>query len=209
VCAPDECAVQQRRKPNRAEAEALDSIIAALQARDGLATGKLWRELFEGSAIDRKKFEDLLGGLARAGYVGVHDDSFERDGEAITYRRASLTYEGRACREPVAEYVRLTVAPPAPSAAAKKLKGRPAVGKASKTPSEADAVLVEALKSWRLAEAKKRRQPPFTVFPNKTLEALALERPASQYELLQVSGIGPKLAERYGPQLLAIVAKAK
>jgi len=209
ACAPDDCAVQQRRAPTRTEADALDGIVSALQARDGLATGKLWRELFEGSEIDRKKFEDLLGGLARAGYVCVYDDSFERDGEVITYRRASLTHEGRECRESVAEYVQLTVAAPTPAAAKKKPKGRLAVSKASKSPSEGDAVLVEALKTWRLAEAKKRRQPPFTVFPNKTLEALAIGRPASQDELLQVSGIGPKLAERYGTQILAIVARAK
>ncbi len=205
VCAPTQCAVQQRRAPTRAEADALDAIMAALQARDGLATGKLWRELFEGSQIDRKKFDDLLGGLARAGYLGVYDDSFERDGEVITYRRASLTHEGRQCRESVAAYVQVTVAAPAPAAAKKKSKG----GKASKAPSENDAQLTEALKAWRYAEAKRRRQPPFTVFPNKTLEALAIERPASQDELLQVSGIGPKLAERYGTQILAIVAKAK
>jgi predicted flap endonuclease-1-like 5' DNA nuclease len=36
-----------------------------------------------------------------------------------------------------------------------------------------------------------------------------MDRPASQDELLQVSGIGPKLAERYGTQILAIVAQAK
>jgi DNA topoisomerase-3 len=209
VCAPDECAVQQRRAPTRAEAEALDAIIAALQARDGLAIGKLWRELFEGSAIDRKKFDDLLGGLARAGYLGVYDDSFERDGEVITYRRASLTYEGRECRESVAEHVQLTVAAPAPPTAKKNSKGSVAAGKARKTQGVGDAALAEELRTWRLAEAKRRRQPPFTVFSNKTLDALAMERPSSRDELLQVSGIGPKLAERYGTQILAIVAKAK
>lgn len=209
VCAPDHCAVQRRRAPTRAEADALDGIIAALQARDGLATGKLWREMFEGSAIDRRKFEDLLGGLARAGYVGVYDDSFERDGEVITYRRASLTYEGRACRESVAEHVQLTVAAPKTAAAKKEPKGRLAAGKANKAPSIGAAALAEALKTWRLAEAKKRGQPPFTVFSNKALEALAIERPTSLDELLQVRGIGPKLVQRYGPQILAIVAKAK
>jgi DNA topoisomerase-3 len=209
VCAPNDCVVQQRRTPTPAEAAALDGIIAALQARDGLATGKLWRELFEGSKIDRKQFEDLLGGLARAGYIGVYEDSFERDGEVIAYRRASLTYEGRECRESVAEYVQLTVAAPTPAAGKKKPKRQLAVGEANKSPSEGDAILAEALKAWRYAEAKRRRQPPFTVFPNKTLEALAMERPASQDELLRVSGIGPKLAERYGTQILAIVAQTK
>ena len=94
-------------------------------------------------------------------------------------------------------------------AAKKKAKGLLAVSKANGTASEGTALLAEALKTWRLAEAKKRRQPPFTIFSNKTLEALAMGRPASQHALLQVHGIGPKLAERYGKQILAIVAQAQ
>ncbi len=105
--------------------------------------------------------------------------------------------------------MQLTVAAPTPSTAKKNSKGSLAAGKAKKTQDVSDAALAEALRTWRLAEAKRRRQPPFTVFSNKTLDALAMERPASRDELLQVSGIGPKLAERYGTQILAIVAKAK
>lgn len=209
VCAPDDCVVQERRAPTAKEVEALDAIIAALQARDGLATGKLWRELFEGSGVDRRAFEELIAGLARAGYVGVFEDSFERDGTVISYRRASLTHEGRECRESVAEFVQLIVsAPEAPKSRRKSGTG----GKAKATgkkPGVADSGLVEALKEWRQTEAKRRRQPSFTVFPNRTLDALAIAKPANESELLQVSGIGPKLAEKYGRQVLAIIAEAR
>jgi DNA topoisomerase-3 len=208
VCAPDGCSVQERRAPTDVEAEALDAIIAALQARDGLATGKLWRELFEGSDIDRKAFEALLAGLARAGYVGVFEDSFEREGTVISYRRASLTHEGRECRESVAEFVQLIAAAPVvPKSRAKPKAGRSAKA-VRQAPAAADAGLVEALTEWRQAEAKRRRQPSFTVFPNRTLDALAMDRPTTEDELLRVSGIGPKLAEKYGRQVLAIIAAA-
>ncbi len=208
VCAPEACVVQERRAPTRVEADGLNAIIAALQSRDGLAAGKLWRELFEGSEIDRKSFEALIAGLARAGYISVFEDSFEREGKVISYRRASLTHEGRECRESVAEFVQLIAsAPDAPKRRRKtKTGGHKQVTRSA--PGAGDAALVAALKAWRQAEASRRRQPSFTVFPNRTLDALAVERPASADELLQVSGIGPKLAEKYGRQVLAIIAEA-
>ncbi len=205
VCAPELCAVQQWRNPTGEEADALNAIIATLQAQDRLSTGKIWRELFEGSKIDRKRFEGLMGGLARAGYLQVFEDSFEKDGDVITFRRASLTHEGRECRESVAPYVQLAVEAPRPTAAKKRTAKK---GIAAGKGVEPDPELAESLRVWRLAEAKRRRKPPFTVFPNRTLDALAAEKPKSQDELLQVAGIGPKLAERYGSKLLEIVAKA-
>jgi superfamily II DNA helicase RecQ len=69
------------------------------------------------------------------------------------------------------------------------------------------AALVAALVQWRAREAKRRRVPAFRIFPNRTLEALAAARPADTEELLAVRGIGPKLVEKYGETLLALIRK--
>ncbi len=209
VCAPEKTAVLTRRDPKPAEAKALDAIMLALRERDNQASGRLWRELFEGSDIDRKLFDKLIAGLARAGYAGVYEDSFEKGGETIEFRRVSLTHEGRQCRESVAPYVQLFADAPKPSKKGKKKK--PGKGKSQrprdseKVAAGADPLLAEALRAWRMSEAKRRHAPAFTIFSNRTLEALAAERPHSEKELLAVHGIGPKLVKQYGDKILAVV----
>ena len=129
----------------------------------------------------------------------------------IEYRRASLTHEGRTLEGSVAPYVRVEAeAPKATKAKRASRKKRGKSSKAAKTSKTvfagaADATVAEALKLWRLAEARRRRTPAFNIFPNRTLEALATLKPKSAAELLEVPGIGPRLAEKYGRDLLKIV----
>ena len=70
----------------------------------------------------------------------------------------------------------------------------------------AQARLFDALKAWRLGEARRRRIPAFRIMPNRTLDAIAEARPQSEAELLAVHGMGPTLVKKYGEKLLAIVA---
>jgi DNA topoisomerase III len=65
--------------------------------------------------------------------------------------------------------------------------------------------LVEALRAWRLAEARRSRIPAFRVLTDRTLVALATARPEDEEGLLAVPGIGPTLARKYGSKLLAIL----
>jgi DNA topoisomerase-3 len=65
--------------------------------------------------------------------------------------------------------------------------------------------LVEALRTWRLGEARRRRVPAFRIFGDRTMDAIAAARPRTEEELLGISGVGPKLVERFGTRLLAIV----
>jgi DNA topoisomerase-3 len=94
VCAPERCALVRQRAPSRAEDAALSRILSALGQDDGLPTGRLYRENFGDSALDRRSFEHLLGGLVRAGFVRLSEESFEKDGERIAFQRAYLTAEG-------------------------------------------------------------------------------------------------------------------
>ena len=69
-----------------------------------------------------------------------------------------------------------------------------------------DPQLVEQLRAWRLEKARAHRIPAFRVFPDRTLNAIAQLRPTNQEELLQVPGIGPRLARKYGRKILSLVA---
>ena len=49
----------------------------------------------------------------------------------------------------------------------------------------------------------KKRVPAFRILTDKTLLGLAAARPRDEAGLLEVPGIGPKLAEKSGARLLA------
>ncbi|WP_375770189.1 DNA topoisomerase 3 [Archangium gephyra] len=67
--------------------------------------------------------------------------------------------------------------------------------------------LVEALKAWRLAEARRRRVPAFRILTDKVLGAIATARPRDGLALQRIQGVGPKLTERYGEAILGLVGR--
>ena len=69
--------------------------------------------------------------------------------------------------------------------------------------------LVDRLRAFRTATAKAQRVSAFVVFPQKTLYAMAAAQPADLRELERVPGFGPRRAERYGAEILRIVAEWK
>ena len=71
----------------------------------------------------------------------------------------------------------------------------------------ADAALYDALVEWRLRQSRAAGAPAYVIFPNTTLAAIASARPRSARALLEVPGIGPVKAERYGEAVLALVAE--
>ena len=61
----------------------------------------------------------------------------------------------------------------------------------------------DALREWRLERARQDEVPPYVVFHNTTLAAIARERPRTLAELATVPGVGPSKLERYGEDVLA------
>ncbi|HYU31941.1 MAG TPA: DNA topoisomerase 3 [Thermoanaerobaculia bacterium] len=234
VCAPAACAVRRFRRPTADEAQALEKVVRSLRWKDGQSTGQLWRELAgEGpgavapGGIDRKGFDHLLGGLSRAGLAHIREDSFEKEGRLIRFQRVSLTPEGlRNGPEAAAGLVELPEEPaPAekrkrkrklreiasPGALVKAVrerrerKGQIALIESPAGQDGALPVLVETLKAWRKTEAQRRRVPAFRILTDRALTALAASRPQDEVELLNVSGIGPTIVQKYGKELLGIV----
>ncbi|HYI01606.1 RecQ family ATP-dependent DNA helicase, partial [Hyalangium sp.] len=318
VCSPETCATLRFAAPSEGQLSALGRILDALHERDGQATGRLHRELF-GESLPRRDFERLVGGLVRAGLARLSEDTFEKDGQRITFQRLTLTPDGQRTRVIEPDLVMLPM--PLEAKASKKRRLRRAKGEAKRPekrkrsdawgpaeerggpvrqrvpvsaastmgaqasrgrsggtgggPSEwsssrgptarsggsaapgalsivqdweevpgpdvaagepwdeeADIgvrrgkggrpgpgpgapgsrpspALVEALKAWRLAEARRRRIPAFRILTDRVLDAIAAVRPGDSQALMAIQGVGPKLVERYGTQLLALVGRIR
>jgi ATP-dependent DNA helicase RecQ len=71
----------------------------------------------------------------------------------------------------------------------------------------ADAPLLEALKNWRRGRASEQKLPPYVIFHDTTLAAIARRRPATVDALAQISGVGQAKLERYGADVLRVVAE--
>ena len=93
-CAPAKCNAQRFRTATAAEHAALLRVAAELRAGGARSTGKLYAELFPHQEMSRDDFENLLGGMARAGIVRLDDAVFEKNGRQIPYRTARLTPAG-------------------------------------------------------------------------------------------------------------------
>jgi DNA topoisomerase-3 len=63
----------------------------------------------------------------------------------------------------------------------------------------------EALRAWRLAEARRLRVPPFLIFTDRALRGLVDLRPSTTTEMLAVPGIGLRIAEKYGQEIRGIL----
>ncbi|MBB4120587.1 DNA helicase RecQ [Martelella radicis] len=68
--------------------------------------------------------------------------------------------------------------------------------------SEQDQSLFEALRATRTALAKELAVPPYVIFPDTTLIALASHRPGSAEAMLEIQGVGKTKLQRYGAEFL-------
>jgi DNA helicase-2/ATP-dependent DNA helicase PcrA len=76
-------------------------------------------------------------------------------------------------------------------------------------PEAADAELFGRLRAWRKAQAQAQSVPPYVVFSDAALVAIADARPDSRIGLARISGIGPTKLERYAEPLLAVLGGAQ
>ncbi|MBC8092761.1 MAG: HRDC domain-containing protein, partial [Pseudonocardia sp.] len=75
----------------------------------------------------------------------------------------------------------------------------------SDCPSDVDTELLDRLRGWRAGEAKGQQVPPYVVFTDATLTAIAEHRPADSAALVSIPGIGARKLDRYGAAVLALV----
>ena len=225
VCAPGATSAQSFRTPDSDDLRQLSAILNALQGQSR-STGKLHSELaasaLRGTAAanNRRAFDTLLDALVRGGLVDLTTDTFTNgEGNVITYKKAALTYEGReAAQTGTLDAPDLLIKDAAEASPSKSRKSGAATRSSSSssasarsaakrepasfTPAQKD--LEARLRDWRKAEAAKTGKPAFIVFADSILENIVLAAPSSISSLLQINGIGPEKADRYGAAIIAL-----
>jgi ATP-dependent DNA helicase RecQ len=146
-------------------------------------------------ALDQGK--DLLGVLADAGLVERQGIEGGRPGAFVL----ALTAQGRAvARGELRPELDLPVrGAPTPR------RRKPVATAADPDPDDIDPDLFARLKAWRTDEARRRSLPPYVVFHDRTLAAIAAARPAAPADLARIKGIGPAKLAAYGDALLRLM----
>jgi ATP-dependent DNA helicase RecQ len=76
----------------------------------------------------------------------------------------------------------------------------------ARTAANPDDELFVRLKAWRTAQARSQSVPPYVVFHDATLAAIAAARPRDLDALGSIPGIGARKLERYGDAILGLLA---
>jgi ATP-dependent DNA helicase RecQ len=71
-----------------------------------------------------------------------------------------------------------------------------------------DSGVWEALREWRAQQARTQGVPAYVIFHDATLRAIAGHRPADLDQLGGISGVGQRKLERYGEEVLRVLAEA-
>ena len=215
VCSPERAVSQQFRELTTLEERGATAVLRDLSSGMAKATGKLHRDVFPREELSRDAFEALLGAMVVAGWLNTEEATFEKEGRTLVYRRVSLTRDGESV-EP-GEVNTLRIRETAGSEKGKVRKVKAAAGGSVKSESKQKATdvalepeaarLEQKLRLWRAGEAKRNGFPAFCVFSDRTMRAIAMERPASVEDLQTVDGIGPAKAARYGEDIFRLCAE--
>ncbi len=194
-CSPETCEAQRFRPATAQEDEVAHEVLEELAKTGDRSTGKLHSEVAAGKRLERNDFEQILGAMARVGLIDLQEATFTSGGKEIHFRKASLTAEGKS-----AVSFRLLIKDQIERKSTKRKRATAAQA------STADPRIEQALRKWRLSEARRQAVPAFRVMSDKTLFAIASAKPIDEEELLAISGISAKTAEKYGVQILRLVS---
>ncbi|PYE37504.1 ATP-dependent DNA helicase RecQ [Rhizobium sp. PP-F2F-G38] len=146
-----------------------------------------------GKEIAAKTWQSILRQLLAAGFLSVDHAAFGA---------LKLEPTARAVFKKETE-VRFRKDRPTSAKAARNARSPAAKEKAALDGS--DLELFEALRAERADIARGMNVPPYVVFPDTTLIALAKMRPDDADDLLDVPGIGQSKKERFGEQFLEVI----
>ena len=195
-----------------AEARAIMRCVQALRGRFGKTTvvdvlrgadtenlrqwGLVNLPVYGTSEARRALLMEVVELLAADGYLAITEGKFPLVGFGPRYREAAEP--DFALRIKQTPKVRKGSAAKPPKAA------RP--GAADLT--EADVELFERLRALRLRLAQEAAVPPYVIFHDATLTAMAAARPVTEEELLALPGIGEKKLATYGKAFLEEIMAA-
>ena len=70
--------------------------------------------------------------------------------------------------------------------------------------SEEGEAIAARLREWRAGEAKRLGVPAYVVLHDRTLTAIAQDKPTNPNQLLGISGMGPAKVEKFGEIILKL-----
>jgi DNA topoisomerase-3 len=216
ICSPQSSQSKAIRHWTAQEIGIMKKLVTHL-AREARAvsTGKLYRDYVQNFDMPRRDYEDLIHALAEDGFLTVESASFIKDGETIDYKTVALNQPADRI---VWEELKRTTVRLDRSAGSKKgaasssgrRQGARARSSREESPHEGniDHALLETLKVWRKTESKKRKVPAYRILSDRSLEALAAQKPCDRSRLLEVHGIGEAKLELYGDSLLHLITRS-
>ena len=193
-----------------AEARAIMRCVQALRGRFGKTTvvdvlrgadtenlrqwGLVNLPVYGTSEARRALLMEVVELLAADGYLAITEGKFPLVGFGPRYREAA---------EPdFALRIKQTPKVRKGSAAKPRKAARPGAADLG----AADAELFERLRALRLRLAQEAGVPPYVIFHDATLAAMAAARPATEEELLALPGVGEKKLATYGKAFLEEIA---
>jgi DNA helicase-2/ATP-dependent DNA helicase PcrA len=81
------------------------------------------------------------------------------------------------------------------------------LGRCEGCPADVDEKLLATLRDWRTERARGLKVPPYVVFTDATLTAIAERRPVDSAGLVAISGIGAAKLDKFGSEVLALIAR--
>ena len=72
---------------------------------------------------------------------------------------------------------------------------------------DVDIDLWEALRECRRGYAEELGVPPYVVFHDSTLQEMCLRLPQNMEEFGELSGVGERKLERYGPAFVSVITE--
>jgi ATP-dependent DNA helicase RecQ len=150
-----------------------------------------------GAELDDMGWRSVLRQLLAAGLL---------EADAAAYGALKLTDSARpVLRGETPLMLRRRLEP----ARSRAVRGRSAVRSAGDPQlprPQQESPLVARLRQWRSAKAREQGVPAYVILHDRTLLEIAALLPASPQALLAVPGIGLAKVQRYGDELLALVA---
>ena len=193
-----------------AEARAIMRCVQALRGRFGKTTvvdvlrgadtenlrqwGLVNLPVYGTSEARRALLMEVVELLAADGYLAITEGKFPLVGFGPRYREAAEPdFALRIKQTPKVRKGSAAKPPKAARAGAADL-------------AEVDAELFERLRALRLLLAQEAAVPPYVIFHDATLAAMAAARPATEEELLALPGVGEKKLATYGKAFLEEIA---
>ncbi|MEX0619330.1 MAG: DNA helicase RecQ [Pseudohongiellaceae bacterium] len=149
-----------------------------------------------GNILDNNQWRSVFRQLVARGYLSVDMDRFGalrleakcrallRGEEQIELRRDVTKKPGKSGKleKPAKKQTRTPLAP------------------------EVDVALWEALRDCRRELAEAQGVPPYVIFHDTTLQEICIHLPATMDQFSQISGVGERKLEKYGPTFLRVVS---